>query len=230
MEIMEKKKINPYIVIIVILVVVVVGLVYNQWGKKFLPSGEESGKKTADTTTPLVDTRITGDDILIGSNNAPVTIIEYYSYFCGYCKLFHDETYPKIIENYISTGEARYVLRPYPPYELGTAVLCAKEQNKFLEYHNSLFENSANIEKVDDLKQLAGSIGLNEEQFSQCFDSQKYLTKAQTWYQQGDSDFAKAGVASDQRGTPAFFINNELIIGAQPYDKFVEIIERKLNE
>ena len=54
--------------------------------------------------------------------------------------------------------------------------------------------------------------------------------KVPEWYEQGSSDFENAGVPEDQRGTPAFFVNGELFIGAQPYDKFVEIIEKKLGE
>ena len=229
----QNKKINPYVIVIVILVIIIAGLVYNQFGKKIFPGSEEKAKNQAsvnDTNPKQIDVKISEGDIFVGNKEALVTIVEYYSYFCGYCKLFHDETYSKIAENYINTGKIKYVFRAYPPYELGLAVLCANEQNKFLEYHNSVFGNASNIKTVDDLKQVAKDIALNSEQFNQCFDSQKYLTKAQEWYEQGDGDFTKAGVPAEERGTPAFFVNGELIIGAQPYEKFVEVIERKLGE
>jgi len=223
----EKKKINPYIIVIVILVIAVVGFAYDKWGKGLLPASVEKPGPGSNTDA---DVTTLEEDISIGNEDAPVTIVEYFSYFCGYCKLFHDETYPKIVEDYIINGKVKFILRIFPPYELGMAVLCANDQGKFLEYNNELFEKSADIQAVDDLRILAKDTGLDETQFNQCFDSQKYLAKAQEWYQQGQDNFEQAGVPEEQRGTPAFFINGEALIGAQPYENFVEAIERKLAE
>lgn len=222
----EKKKFNPYIIIIIVLLVIIAGFAYSKWGKSILPASVEGPEQG----TGGVDVGTFEGDIQMGNDDAPVTIVEYFSYFCGYCGLFDDETKPRIVEDYVATGKVKFIFRPYPPFELGMAVLCANDQEKFLEYHDELFENAANIQQVDDLKVLAKDIGLDEEKFNQCFDSQKYLAKAEGWYQQGNNDFEAAGVPENQRGTPAFFINNELLIGAQPFDKFVEVIERKLSE
>lgn len=221
----QKKKLNPYIVVIVILILIIAAFAYNQWGKRFLPSLEKTGESSKPKN---IKTEIFRDDIIIGNVDAPVKIIEYYSYLCGYCKIFEDETKPRIMENYITTGKAKFILRPFPPYELGQAVLCAKEQDKFLEYHNYLFDNIENLEKVDDLKTFAKDVGLNESKFNECYNSGKYKSRTEEWYKQGMSDMEKANIPSDQRGTPAFFINGEAIIGAQPYEKFVEAIESKL--
>lgn len=221
----QNKKPNFYIVVIVVLILIIAAFAYNQWGKKFLP-----GLKDANESGEIknIKTEIFKDDIIIGNANAPVKIIEYYSYLCGYCKTFEDETKPRIMEDYITTGKAKFILRPFPPYELGQAVLCAKEQDKFLEYHNYLFKNAANIQQVEDLKTFAKEVGLDESKFNECYDSGKYKSRAEEWYNQGTSDMEKANILSEQRGTPAFFINGEPIIGAQPYEKFVEVIERKL--
>jgi protein-disulfide isomerase len=205
------KKFNPYIIVIVILLVIVAVLAYKQWGNK--------------NTTNI---EVFKDDIQIGRDDAPVTIIEYYSYLCGYCKQFEDAVKPKIIENYITTGKARLILRSFPPYELSQAILCANDQEKFLEYHNYLFANNDKIKSIEDLKSFAKAIGLNESEFNQCLDSGKYKSKAEEWYAQGNSDFTKANILQDKQGTPAFFINGEPIIGAAPYEDFAKIIESKL--
>jgi protein-disulfide isomerase len=223
----RNKKPNFYIVIIVILILIIAAFAYNQWGKRFLPSLKEPDK---DSGPKDIKTEIFKDDIQIGNADAPVTIIEYYSYLCGYCKQFEDETKPRIMENYITIGKVKLILRPFPPYETGQAVLCANEQGKFLEYHNYLFDNVETIQKVDDLKTFAKNTGLNETEFGQCFDSGKYKTKTEEWYKQGNADFEKAKIEQSQRGTPTFFINGEPVIGAQPYEKFIEVIERKLGE
>ncbi|HUT96263.1 MAG TPA: thioredoxin domain-containing protein [Candidatus Paceibacterota bacterium] len=206
----QTRKFNPYIVIIVILLIAVAILTYKQW----------SGKST--------DIEVFKDDIQIGRDDAPVTIIEYYSYLCGYCKQFEDSVKPKIVENYITTGKVKLILRSFPPYELSQAILCANDQEKFLEYHNYLFANNDKIESIDNLKSFAKAVGLNESEFSQCLDSGKYKSKAEEWYAQGSDDFIKANIPKDRQGTPAFFINGEPAIGSMPYEDFAKIIESKL--
>lgn len=224
----EKAKINPRTIIIVILIVIIAGFTYNQWGKKIFPASIETPNKNTVTIVVL------GDDIEIGNENSLVTIVEYFSYFCGYCKRYHNDTYPKIFKDYITTGKVKYIFRVFPfrneDIILGSAVLCANDQDKFLEYHDILFENAGEIEKVDDLKRLAKNANLDENEFNQCFDSKEYINEAEAWRDQGDEDFENAGVPSGQRGTPSFFINGELLIGAQPYEIFVEVIEKKLAE
>lgn len=218
----QKRKLNPYVIIIAILLIAVAVLAYNQWGKKTTDNGNSQIKD--------VDIKISNDDIQIGKTDAPVTIVEYFSYLCGYCKSFEHSVKPQILENYIQTGKAKLVLRIFPPYELGQAVLCANDQEKFLEYHNYLFANNDKITSINDLKTFAKNIGLDESVFSQCLDSGKYKTRAENWYNQGMSDMEKAGIAEDKRGTPAFFINGEPVIGAMPYADFVKIIEEKLSD
>lgn len=212
---MENKKINFYIIVIVVLLLIIAVFAYKQWGNDFLSK---------------IFKKEVGDEIelIIGSDDAPVEIIEYYSYVCSYCKSFEDDIKPQIMESYIIKGKAKFILRPFPPYELGQAVLCANDQGKFLEYHNYLFNNTSSITSGDSLIQFAKNIGLNEEQFSTCLSSKKYEAKSKQWYEQGKKDFAKNNISEDKMGTPSFLIDGELLIGAQPYEKFVEIIERKL--
>lgn len=229
----ETKKFNPYIIIIVVLLIIIGGFAYNQWGKGFLPTlvkNSENPEAPASNSSN-VDTAAKESDIQIGNKDATVTVVEYYSYFCSYCKRFHEETYPKIIEQYVGTGKVKFVFRVFPPPELGLAVLCVKEQDKFLEYHEKLFESSAEIKEPNDLKIIAEKInGLDKTKFNECYDSGKYIDQVEKWVNQGNKDFETAGVPEEQRGTPAFFINGELLLGALPYESFVEVIERKLGE
>lgn len=225
----EKTKFNPYIIIIIILVLAVGALAYDKWGGGFIPNAED--KEEQQTKIKDVDTGITDKDIVIGNENAPVTIVEYYSYFCSYCKLYHEETYPQVVENYISTGKVKYAFRPSPPYELGEGALCAKEQDRFSEYHDEIFKNSSELNSLDAFKAVVKNIeNIDIDKFNECLESGKYLSQAELWIYQSDKDFETIGVPAEQRGTPTFFINGELILGAHPYDKFVEVIERKLAE
>lgn len=169
-------------------------------------------------------------DLQIGDSNAPVTIVEYFSYFCDYCVKFHSETLPQIKEKYVDTGKVRFIFRLFSSLELGIAVLCAREQDKFLEYNDYLFEHAKEIKEADNLVDFARNLGLSDVEFVECYNSEKYLEKARGWHEQGEEDFERAGVLPEQQGTPAFFINNELLLGAQPFDNFVKVIEEKLGE
>jgi protein-disulfide isomerase len=212
------KKPSLQTIIIIVLALIVVGFAYNQWGEGIISSLKYklSGQKEK-------------DKLQIGDINAELRVVEYYSYACEYCKVFEDEIKPMIIKNYVSSGKVRWIFRPVDS-DLGDAVLCANDQGKFLEYHDSLFRNAANISKEEDLKQLAKNVGMNEEEFWKCYSSGNYTTLVVGWYDDLVLDFRKYKIAEDKKGTPAFIIGDEMITGVQPYNVFVELIEKKLAE
>ncbi len=159
-------------------------------------------------------------EIVLGDENAPVTIIEYASYLCGHCVTFYQNTLPKIEENYIKTGKVKLIYRPFPPLEIGMALACAQEQNKFWEYNHEAY--NLQIGSPDDLKTIASKIGADADKFNKCFDSQKYNLVAENWYKEAQD----AGVD----GTPTFFINDEKIVGDLPYEDFQKAIDAALSK
>ena len=163
----------------------------------------------------------------IENPDAPVTIIEFSDFQCPYCAKFYSETLPKIKEEYVKTGKVRIVYKHFPlafhenAFKAAEAAECAREQGKFWEMHNKLFENS-NALAENKLREYANSIGLNMEQFNSCLDSGKYYEKVIDDLREGQ----KLGV----KGTPTFFINGDKIVGAYPYEYFKQVIDRKLQE
>src|ERR1700704_1077435 len=63
------------------------------------------------------------DDIPMGSENAPVTIIEYASMTCPHCAAFENTVFPKLKEKYIDTGKVRFIMREYPLDRLAAAAV-----------------------------------------------------------------------------------------------------------
>jgi len=210
------KKPSLQTIIIVILALMVIGFAYNEWGKGIIPSIKYKLSNEGEK-----------DRLQIGDANAKLRVIEYYSYTCEYCRNFENEIKPKIIKNYVSGSKIKWIFRPVDP-ELGVAALCADEQGKFLEYHDSLFRNAPNISKEEDLKQLAKNVGMNEETFWQCYSSGKYETLVIGWYNDLMSDFRKYKISEDKKGTPAFLIGDKMITGMQPYDVLAALIEEQL--
>jgi len=160
-------------------------------------------------------------DFIFGDPLAPVTIIEYSSHLCGACANFHKTTLPLIVENYVKTGKVRIIPRLVSHPALSIAVLCAQEQGAFWELNNYIFENIETIQKVDDIKDIAGKLGLNQESFNQCFESDKYKDQIMKWFEQAKKDEADS--------TPTFLINGQKIVGSQPYAIFEDAIKSQLN-
>jgi protein-disulfide isomerase len=160
------------------------------------------------------------EDQILGDPSAPVTMVEYASYLCGFCAQFAQETFPLIEEKYINTGKVKFIYRSFPPIELGMALSCAYDQGKFWEYHKFVLDKAISTE--DDLTQYAGDLGLVKEDFRVCLANKKYQNQAEYWYNEGH----KQGV----EGTPTFFINETKIVGALPFAEFEKAIEEALNK
>lgn len=174
------------------------------------------------------------DDPFLGEKNAPVTIIEFSDFQCPFCRTFWKETLPLLKSNYIDTGKVKFVYRDFPlsfhpsSHLAAEAAECADEQGKFWEMHDQIFhqqdqqgQGTVQFSKTD-LVKAARQIGLETAKFNQCLDSGKYKTEV-------DKDLAD-GSSAGVSGTPAFFINGRLLIGAQPFSAFQEVIERELEQ
>ena len=52
-------------------------------------------------------------DTIIGNANAPVTVMEFFSYNCGFCKRFHEGVYQQVLASFVSQGQVKFVKREY---------------------------------------------------------------------------------------------------------------------
>jgi protein-disulfide isomerase len=126
-------------------------------------------------------------------------------------------------------GKVKYVQRdfPLPPsmhpnaQKAAEATECADDQGKFWEYHDLLYANQ-NALDVASLKSYAAQLGLDTATFDECLDAGEQTAEVQKDYQDGQS----YGVG----GTPAFFINGQLVSGAQPFALFQQVIDAALAE
>jgi protein-disulfide isomerase len=171
---------------------------------------------------PLADVPpVTSDDHIKGSANAKVTLIEYTDFECPYC-FNHKGTTDQIIQDY--GDQVRVVFRHYPlsfhanAEKAAEASECAAEQGKFWEMYDKIFAaNEAGTMGVEKWKEEAKNLGLNTKKFNECLDSGKYASEI--------AAEEEAGLAAGVDGTPATFVNGELVSGAVPYEQFKQIIE-----
>jgi len=188
--------------------------------------------ETAEPTEPAEPTRIDvgiDGDQCMGSEDAPVTIIEFSDYQCSYCQRFWAQTLPEIKEEYIDTGKVKFVYRDFPlgfhanAQKAAESTECANDQEKFWEMHDKVFGGMSEWSGRDVAnitKRYASELGLDEAEFASCLDSGKYTEEVQKDMQDG----AKAGVT----GTPAFFVNGIFVGGSKPFAVFKQIIDSEL--
>ena len=167
---------------------------------------------------------------ILGNPDAKITIVEFGDYQCTFCYKFHDETMKKIDQAYIKAENVNFVYRDFPlngPQSIlaSEASYCAQKQNKFWEYHNTLYnnwggENTGWITK-NVLIGFANDIKLDLDSFSQCLENSEFKQKVLD-----NEQFARE-IGID--ATPSFLIFNDSelyrIIGAQPFERFEQALQ-----
>lgn len=157
-----------------------------------------------------------------GDPNAPVTLVEFGDFNCGYCGKWAVETLPLIDEKYIQEGKVRMAYVHYPilgpdSMTAAEATECAAEQDRFWDYHNLLYANQGVGFTPANLSELAGELGLDTAAFEGClanFSDRLSL----------EDDIRLARVMG-VRGTPAFLVNGYPLAGAYPYEDFEKVID-----
>lgn len=194
---------------------------------------EDFAKKPPPPPAPtFIEGDFSDDDAILGDKNAPVTIIEWSDYECPFCKRHFTNTFPQIKEKYIDTGKVRYIFRDYPlgfhnpnATEQAIAAECARDQGgdeMYFTYHDLIFTNTNSNKSFPKsrLYELADEAGLNQAEFTECLDSEKFKGEVL----KDLADGGKAGVT----GTPGFLINGQVLKGAQPFSAFEAVIEAAL--
>ncbi|MFH0956177.1 MAG: thioredoxin domain-containing protein [Candidatus Falkowbacteria bacterium] len=159
-----------------------------------------------------------GDNYWLGTNKAPLTIVEFGDFACPAC----GQSFLKIREISLEyKNDIKFIWRDYPVVADYSALLalagrCAGEQGLFWPMHDKLFQNQG-VNTTDQLVSLANQVGADTLRFDDCLIKQKYLPQIQ----KDLSDGQTFGIT----GTPTYFINGYKVAGDIPYDVFVKIIE-----
>jgi protein-disulfide isomerase len=161
---------------------------------------------------------------VLGSPDAPVTIVEYASMTCPHCATFHEKTYPELKKKYIDTGKVRFVFREFPLDPIAAAgfmlARCAGE-GKYFPMIETLFHQQkewAVQRPLPPLLAIARQAGFTQQSFEQCLANQKLLEDLEKVRERGAKEF---GVTS----TPTFFVNGKVQRGAPTIEDLDKLIE-----
>lgn len=193
---------------------------------------QQQAKASAPQEEPPVRAKLNLEGVaMMGSKDAPITIVEYTDYQCPFCQRFHVTTFAELKKNYIDTGKVRFYSRDLPldfhpnAMRAAQAARCAGDQGQFWTLRDVM---GANPDKLDmnGILAFAADLKLDGNALRACVDSGKYKNAVQ-------NDVMEA-MKVGANGTPAFLmgkstadgVDGELVIGAQPYPVF----DQKLKE
>jgi len=160
-------------------------------------------------------------------DEALVTIVEFSEFQCPYCgKVL--PSIKKVMDTYGDKVRVVFLDNPLPFHKraipastLAHEAKAQKGMEGFWAAHDLLFANQRALEDSD-LEGYAAKLGLDVEAVKAAIASNKYKDRFASFQ----------GLASDLNasGTPHFFINGRRIVGAQPYEKFKEIIDQEIKK
>lgn len=196
------------------------------------PSGPSAAEAGGEEPAQEMDLSEVGYDF--GSPDAPIRIVEFSDFGCGYCRQFHVETYPTLHEEYVETGKVHwkyvpYILGMFGPNAVDAALAgeCAGEQGGFVAMRERLFAAQSEWKGADDprahFRRYAGEEGLDAGRFTSCMEENRPQARVVANSQLG----RQLGI----RGTPTFFIlGHSVIPGALPLETFRIVLDQLLAE
>lgn len=227
-------------VVVIAIVAIVIGLLSGGTSDapEAAPSTPSQASTPAATTPPTTDEaeptasslarRDPADAAALGSVDAPIVLVEYGDYRCGFCAQAHREVMPLIIEEYVADGIVRIEWRDAPILSqesawAAVAARAAAEQGAFWEYHDALYAEVPDGDSAwtrERLVALAASLGLDAAAFDAALSDQSVAEVVAR-------DAAEAQ-AIGLKATPTFFVGDVVIQGARPIEDFREAIASEL--
>lgn len=155
-------------------------------------------------------------DRAVGNPDAAIVMVEYASVACPHCRTWYEQIYPMVQDEFISTGEMRFIYREMLTGQPQLAVIgfmiadCAADDQYFNALH-LLFEVQMEViglvqnqqSPASVYYQVGNALGLSQEDVDACLGDESVQQGVLMRHQQSMIDGAT--------GTPAFFINNYLL-------------------
>lgn len=169
---------------------------------------------------PLTD----AGDPSTGSDDAPVTIVEYSDFQCQFC-----QNQEKIISQILSEfkDKVRFIWKDYPEnninsisFQAAIAARCADKQDKFWPYHDLLFKKRGNLNN-DTFIEIAKKLDLDSRDFKKCMESEE---AASFIYNN-----IKEANALDINGVPFIYVNKQEMIGEISFNELKNVINNELS-
>ena len=171
-------------------------------------------------------------EMVLGNEDAKVTVMEYASFTCPHCASFHQNQFKQLKADYIDTGKIRFVYRDvyFDRYGLWAAMVARCEgPSKFFGISNLLYEQQREwmdtqdpVKTSENLRRLGRIAGLDGDKLTACLEDEDKARALVSWWQENSE-------ADDISSTPTLLINGESH-GNMNYADLKELIEAELAE
>ncbi len=163
--------------------------------------------------------RMTTDsrDFSIGPADAPIVIVEFFDYRCGFCHAALEW----VSDIARTRRDVRIVLKEFPilseeSMEASRAAIAAMPQGRYWQFHQALmgFRGDLNSARID---QLARDSGIDVARMRRAMESEAITQVIQ--------DNRALAIDMNNTATPLFIINGEMVAGYN-----VPVLEARLRE
>ena len=123
----------------------------------------------------------------LGDPDAPISVVEFGDYQCPGCAMFASSVKPLVELNLVRTGRAKFVFYDLPLGQHSNSFLasrashCAGDQDRFWEYHNTLFDNqfswASSGNPVGNFVGYARALGMDDDAFRDCLNSDRHADR-----------------------------------------------------
>jgi protein-disulfide isomerase len=195
---------------------------------KYVVVGEILDTSVDPTKAVMSKINVTGEPFK-GAKDAKVTIVEYSDFQCPFCKRGYDTIETQVLKTY--EGKVKFYFRHFPlpfhPWAMPGAIAaeCAKTQKPeaYWQLYDAFFTHQSDVNPQnvkDKATEFLKDSKIDMAKWGTCFDNKESATKVNAQHDEG----AGIGVT----GTPAFFINGRMLVGAQPFEQFKNVIDDEL--
>jgi protein-disulfide isomerase len=204
-----------------------------------VPAAENAAPTPA---APKGEISIDNDPVLGDVKKAKVAIVEFSDFECPFCKKFHQDSYQKLVDKYVKSGQAVWVARDLPlPFHdpvattyAGIANCVGKEKgnNAYFAFSTELYNNTQTNGKglpAGKIETLLAAQGVNAAAAKTCAETEEVKKEIAADIE------AASGIGIE--GTPSFVVGvlddkgnvtGEVVVGAQPLATFEKIIDKYL--
>ena len=165
-------------------------------------------------------------DMVMGAEDAPITMIEYASYTCTHCRSFHKGAFQNLKTDYIDTGKVRFTYREiyFDRYGLwGSIIARCAGRDRFFAISDLLYTKQSEWTKgspteiADNLRRIGIAAGLSQDAVQACFSDGQKAESLVAWFEENRA-------ADDISSTPSFVING-IKYANMSYAEFQKILD-----
>lgn len=171
------------------------------------------------------------DGEVVGAATAPVVLELYSDFQCPACRQFVVSQLPRLITEFVQPGTLRIEARdidvvgrgtPNESLELAAGAACAADQDRYWQFHDSVFWNQGNENAGDHdaafITRVADAAGVDRPAWDACFAKPEMRAPI--------TARTAAAVGAGINSTPTLVVNGQSYVGVPDYDQLAALIRQ----